>query len=219
MKDAVLGAIDELYIGDMPPAEAARRLMDLADGLTLGECDQSSAPRFLVLSAVELQKARRSTWTSVPCTRNLPGLVLSLIGKVSSSCTHRDRKIRRVTRSSAETCQRPAGEVGSLEEVVKRLFEHQPPLLKPAVLNAIWALCEQAHRAAPGQEAARQLGCALRLIRMAAAKEPTFVAARLDLLLQASPCFALNQPHGRLKACSSRYEWQIFCLNTKLSVD
>ena len=36
MKDAVLGAVDELCIGDLHPLEAAERLADLADGSTLG---------------------------------------------------------------------------------------------------------------------------------------------------------------------------------------
>jgi hypothetical protein len=36
VKDAVLGAVDELCIGDLQPSEAAERLANLADGSTLG---------------------------------------------------------------------------------------------------------------------------------------------------------------------------------------
>jgi hypothetical protein len=36
VKDAVLGAVDELCIGDLHPSEAAEKLADLADGSTLG---------------------------------------------------------------------------------------------------------------------------------------------------------------------------------------
>ncbi len=36
VKDAVLGAVDELCIGDLSPGQAADRMIELADGSTLG---------------------------------------------------------------------------------------------------------------------------------------------------------------------------------------
>ena len=36
VKEAVLGAIDELCIGDLAPKDAAKRLMELMQGSTLG---------------------------------------------------------------------------------------------------------------------------------------------------------------------------------------
>ena len=37
VKDAVLQAVDELYIADLPPSHAAEKLMDLAMGASLGK--------------------------------------------------------------------------------------------------------------------------------------------------------------------------------------
>jgi len=73
------------------------------------------------------------------------------------------------------------GELGSLEEVVFQMLNHQPPFLKPPVLNALWLLCEGT---AADAGAARSVRNGLVIITMAAAKQPTLVSSRLDLLLK-----------------------------------
>ena len=52
MKDAVLGAVDELCIGDLQPLEAAERLADLADGSTLGPSLHSFANMLIIEKAI-----------------------------------------------------------------------------------------------------------------------------------------------------------------------
>lgn len=37
VKDALLGAVEELYLADLAPSAAAEKLVDLADGLTIGK--------------------------------------------------------------------------------------------------------------------------------------------------------------------------------------
>ena len=69
-----------------------------------------------------------------------------------------------------------AGELGSLEEVVVQMLNHQPPFLKPPVLSALWQLCEG--------PSPRRVRNSLAIISMAAAKQPSLVSARLDLLLK-----------------------------------
>jgi hypothetical protein len=61
------------------------------------------------------------------------------------------------------------------------MLNHQPPFLKPPVLNALWQLCERTS-AEPGS--ARGVRNGLVIISMAAAKQPSLVSARLDLLLK-----------------------------------
>ena len=56
------------------------------------------------------------------------------------------------------------------------MLDHQPPFLKPPVLSALWQLCEGS--------SPRRVRNSLAIISMAAAKQPTLVSARLDLLLK-----------------------------------
>ena len=59
------------------------------------------------------------------------------------------------------------------------MLTHQPPFLKPPVLSALWQLCEGT--------SPRRVRNSLAIISMAAAKQPTLVSARLDLLLKVVP--------------------------------
>ena len=64
------------------------------------------------------------------------------------------------------------------------MLEHKPPLLKPPTLNAIWQLCERAHRSPQDPASAKNLRCGFVLLSMAAAVQLEVISARLDLLLK-----------------------------------
>jgi hypothetical protein len=71
------------------------------------------------------------------------------------------------------------------------MLNHQPPFLKPPVLNALWQLCE---RTSAECENASSMRNSLVIISMAAAKQPTLVSARLDLLLKVG-----QQPESHIR--------------------
>ena len=71
-----------------------------------------------------------------------------------------------------------------MEEVLGQMLAHKPPLLKPPTLNAIWQLCERAHRSPQDPLSAKHLPCGFVLLSMAAAVQPEVISARLDLLLK-----------------------------------
>ena len=81
-------------------------------------------------------------------------------------------------------CISYAGELSSLEEVVAQMLIHQPPLLKPPVIQAIWQCLGSSQSLLDSKVADLDCGCAL--ISMIAAKQPETVVDNLSLLLKAS---------------------------------
>ena len=71
-----------------------------------------------------------------------------------------------------------------MEEIVGHLISHQPPLLKPPVLSALWQLCESAYRVPASQESAQDLRCGITVLSMAAAKQPSLVASQLGAMVE-----------------------------------
>ena len=77
------------------------------------------------------------------------------------------------------------GELSSLEEVVGQMLVHQPALLKPSVIEAIWQSLRQFITGTQSSEITKQsLASGCILINMIAAKQPGTLVDNLDLLLK-----------------------------------
>lgn len=127
IKDAVINAVEELYISNRPPQEAAQCLIDLTHGSNLG----TPLTHFTDMHA-------RSIGTSH---------YMDISADVETGVSIHLQRLGVVAVTRFISFH--AGELSALEEVVAHLIRHQPqPLLKPITLRALWWLCERAHRAA-----------------------------------------------------------------------